>query len=115
MQDPREERFDPYAILSLQPEAPQQLIDEAYWLLARLARDRLAPGPAAKRIGELTAAYEMISNGERRREYHQRAGLPLSDATVTLAVENKILEFPSRDGDVGPELFTMLRIAPDAD
>ena len=58
MQEPHEERIGPYAILSLQPEAPQQLIDEAYWLLARIARDRLAPGPAAKRIGELTAAYE---------------------------------------------------------
>lgn len=70
---------DYYRLLHLDPDAPQQLIAEAYWFLAsRLRAEKLTRRSAERELATLNAAYQMLALAEQRRAY---------DATVSRVQE----------------------------
>jgi len=63
--------FDPYRILQLQPHTSHDLIVESYWTL--VARAKAHGNDAA--IRALNAAYELLTNADRRSAYDREQGL----------------------------------------
>jgi len=71
---------DYYAILGVPPSAPQKDVTTAYRKLARQLHPDANPGDASaeERFKEVSAAYDVVGDPERRREYDQvRAMGPL--------------------------------------
>jgi curved DNA-binding protein CbpA len=62
--------FEPYRILQVQPHASQELVVEAYWTL--VARAKAHQNEAAMRA--LNAAYELLTNADRRAAYDREHG-----------------------------------------
>lgn len=61
---------DYYAILQLHPRAESEVIEAAYRRLATKYHPDLNSSPeAAPRMRDINAAYEVLSNPERRRSY----------------------------------------------
>ncbi len=70
---------DHYRLLQLDPDAPQQLIAEAYWFLAsRLRAEKLVRRSAERELVGLNAAYQILAVAEQRRAY---------DATVARVLD----------------------------
>ncbi|HUS82265.1 MAG TPA: DnaJ domain-containing protein [Dehalococcoidia bacterium] len=70
---------DHYRLLQLDPDAPQQLVAEAYWFLAsRLRSEKRVRRSAERELVTLNAAYQVLAVAEQRRAY---------DATVTRVLE----------------------------
>ena len=70
---------DHYRLLQLDPDAPQQLIAEAYWFLAsRLRAEKLVRRSAERELVTLNAAYQVLAVAEQRRAY---------DATVARVLD----------------------------
>jgi hypothetical protein len=70
---------DHYRLLQLDPDAPQQLVAEAYWFLAaRLRSEMVARRSAERELAALNAAYQVLAVAEQRRAY---------DATVARVQE----------------------------
>ncbi len=64
--------LDYYDILQVSPRAEQEVIEGAYKRLAlKYHPDTSKSADAARRIKELNAAYEVLSNPTRRAEYDQ--------------------------------------------
>jgi hypothetical protein len=113
---------DHYRLLQLDPDAPQQLVAEAYWFLAaRLRSEMVARRSAERELVTLNAAYQVLAVAEQRRIY---------DATVTRVqeirrkraerVENRrnrslqerlFRKAPRREAD----LYELLRVDPAAE
>lgn len=78
---------DPYETLGVSPTADTEAIRTAYRKAARLHHPDRNPLPtAAARFQEIQAAYELLSDDQRREEYdaHRRRNLvddPLQEAT----------------------------------
>ena len=64
---------DYYATLGVPPSAPQKDITTAYRKLARRFHPDANPGDpsAEERFKEVSAAYDVVGDAERRREYDQ--------------------------------------------
>lgn len=64
---------DPYRMLQLHPSAPRELVVDAYWTLAaRCRQSDQGPADAASarsKLGELNAAYSVLMDDARRREF----------------------------------------------
>ena len=79
---------DPYEVLGVAPTATADEVKLAYRLAARLHHPDRNPAPeAAARFREAQAAYELLSDEPRRREYDtlRRRNLiddPLQEATT---------------------------------
>lgn len=59
-------------ILQLHPDADAEMIDAAYWHLARRYSEALATDPTAKRrLDDLNEAYSVMRSAERREEYNK--------------------------------------------
>ena len=67
--------FDPYRILQLQAHTSHDLIVESYWAL--VARAKAHENESA--IRALNAAYELLTNGERRSAYDREHGYALEE------------------------------------
>lgn len=67
---------DYYAILQIDPRAESEVIQAAYRRLAAKYHPDVAPSPSAEeRMKQLNAAYEVLSDPEKRRAYDlSRAG-----------------------------------------
>ncbi|MEX2245346.1 MAG: hypothetical protein WEC75_01550 [Dehalococcoidia bacterium] len=76
-QAPRQ--VDPYRTLELHPKASRELVTLAYWALVAHARGQ---AHGEKRIEDLNAAYEFLTDEARRRAYNARTGLPMPGAPV---------------------------------
>ena len=65
--------LDPYAILQVSPRATQDEIKRAYRKLAKELHPDLHPEnpAAARRFGDVSAAYELLSDEAKRRRYDQ--------------------------------------------
>jgi hypothetical protein len=64
----------PYKILQIDPSAEPEVVEGAYRrLVAKYHPDRNPSGSAAERVRELTAAYELLSDPERRARYDREA------------------------------------------
>jgi curved DNA-binding protein CbpA len=61
---------DHYRLLQLDPDAPQQLIAEAYWFLAsRLRVEQATRRSAERELAALNTAYQVLAVSEERRAY----------------------------------------------
>lgn len=73
-------RADYYTVLGVAPDEPPDRIRQAYRLLVR--RHHPDAGAAdAERFRELTEAYEVLSDPERRRRYDASVPRPLRTGT----------------------------------
>ena len=72
------EDLDYYAALELAPDADEATIRLAYRRLARLYHPDVAGTGDLTRMQQLNAAYRVLSDPERRREYDFSRGLPLT-------------------------------------
>ncbi|MBU2008326.1 MAG: DnaJ domain-containing protein [Chloroflexi bacterium] len=64
---------DYYAVLQVDPQAEREVIQAAYRRLAAKYHPDVAPSPgASERMKLLNAAYEVLSNQEKRQAYDMR-------------------------------------------
>ena len=98
MRELQSDVLDAYGALSVQRDAQPSVIDEAYWLLLSMARERLAPGVAALRIEQLNAAYDVLSDPGRRKAYDdQMEARSRSDAEAQRDdPPGNVVDFPAR-------------------
>ncbi|MBI4494972.1 MAG: J domain-containing protein [Chloroflexi bacterium] len=75
---------DYYALLGVDPDAPQETIAVAYRRQAARYAGRAGSGAAARHFKLLNAAYTVVGNPARRVDYdRQRAALPASPAAAS--------------------------------
>ncbi len=62
---------DPYAVLGVKPEAPQDEIRKAYRALAKKLHPDLNPGDqkAEEKFKQVSAAYDLVGDAEKRARY----------------------------------------------
>ncbi len=76
--DASRDAVDHYRLLQVDPDAPQALVAEAYWYLARKLRAELPVRRSAEReLLALNTAYAALAVAEQRRAY---------DATVSRVI-----------------------------
>jgi len=100
--------FEPYRILQLQPQAPQELIVEAYWTLVGRAKEH--DNQAA--IRALNAAYELLTNAERRSAYDREQGYTRDEPD---AEERKGRKERKNGWKAAPDHYRALAVDRDAD
>lgn len=71
------ERRNLYRLLFVQPEAPPEVIKASYRALMTTLRAHPDLGGDHERAAQINAAYEVLSDPERRREYDRRSRRPL--------------------------------------
>ena len=82
------ETSDHYRLLQVDPDAPQLLVEEAYWhLVGKLLAGQAVTDEAQRELVALNAAYTLLAHPQRRRAY---------DATVKRVAELR-LERAQRD------------------
>ncbi len=63
---------DYYRLLRIDPDAPQELVAEAYWCLARSLQQELPSRKAAQRdLDALNAAYSVLVDPQKREAYDE--------------------------------------------
>lgn len=71
----RKEELDYYAILQVDPRAEKEVIEAAYRRLAAKYHPDVNPSPeAANKMKLMNAAYEVLSNPEKRKAYNLYRG-----------------------------------------
>lgn len=96
--------FDPYRILQLQPHASHALIIESYWTLVGRAKEH--QNDAA--IRALNAAYELLTNTDRRSAYDAERGYLPAPAAEKPSKSNGHHAAPQ-------DHYTLLAVAREAD
>lgn len=79
------EDLDYYTALEVAPDADEATIRLAYRRLARLYHPDVAGTGDLTRMQQLNAAYRVLSDPERRREYDFSRGLPLTESAAPAA------------------------------
>ena len=78
-------RFEPYSVLGVHRRATTQEIRKAYKSLARQwhpDKNREDPAEAEEKFIEITRAYELLSDPERRRNYDNKVNACLLGGLV---------------------------------
>jgi curved DNA-binding protein CbpA len=100
--------FDPYRILQLQPHTSHDLIVESYWTL--VARAKAHGNDAA--IRALNAAYELLTNAERRTTHDREHGYAPVEPEPADTRKHKNGKNGSR---AALDHYTLLAVHPSAD
>jgi len=99
--------FDPYRILQLQAHTSHDLIVESYWAL--VARAKAHDNESA--IRALNAAYELLTNGERRSAYDREHGYALEEPPPA----RKNRKERQNGSAAAPDHYSLLAVDPAAD
>ncbi len=96
----RESAVDLYELLEVSPRASEQVIQAAYRVLARQshpdANPELVDAAAERRIRQLNAAYEILSDSRARARYdHERA---VARRAERISVERSLTMTPESNG-----------------
>jgi DnaJ-class molecular chaperone len=114
-----ETRGNLYALLQVHSAAPMDLIAAAYWRLAAQAHAARTSDPEAEhRLSELTHAYHVLADPNRRRAYDSSIGLSTQALTPNIKQKRRTVfkrifgakEKPEYDVDY----FELLRVDPHA-
>lgn len=95
--------MDPYRALGVSRDAPTEEIKKAYRRLARETHPDLNPGDASAeaRFKEISVAYEILSDEEKRRNYDEFGEVALEAGFDADAARAQREAFSSRFGETG--------------
>ena len=112
MLEQRQAVVDPYAVLTVQRDAPYELIAESYWLLTRLARETLPLATVEARVRQLTQAYERLSSPERRRAHDDMMAEAATPGSTVKSVSRSVALRPAPAD--APDYYALLHVDRDA-